>query len=179
MLKLFLILQLSFLTLYSSQKIFPNPVFSENQSIILRTVMSPDGYIDKQLYDSFWGDFNNLEMNENSKRLLYSNKTMIIVKDIQYENYLCAKLSIKNHKIVKTKKLFDLYKEAEEYGVDLEMTKKNTDIFLNASANKEPIEMNGQMIYITEEFVNNVLSNLAGSMERFKLLMATTWKGNN
>ena len=164
-----------FIPLYGVINVINNPVFSKEQYKIVQTVMSPAGYIDKSLYDQFWSDFKDptIKKQIDSMGLL---KILSITQKIQYENFKSARMSIQQKRLVKTKKLLELYKEAENFGMDLTIPKQNTDLLLKAAANREAVNNNGVLTYITEDFIDQVMINLDSSIERVGMLLSQEWK---
>jgi hypothetical protein len=161
--------------LYGVVNVVNNPSFTNQQAIILQTVMSPEGYIDELLYDKFWLDFKDPTIKKQLRKLNLS-KILLVGQKIQYENFKSARLSIQKKHPVKTKKLLELYKEAENLGMDLEIPKQNTDLFLKAAANKEAVNKNGVLTYITDDLIDRVIINLEASIERVGLLLSSEWK---
>lgn len=161
--------------LYGVVNVVNNPSFTNQQSLILQTVMSPEGYIDKSLYDKFWSDFKDPAIKKEFDKLNLP-KILLVTQKIQYENFKSARLSIQQKKLVKTKKLLELYTEAESLGMDLTISNKNTDLLLKAAANKEAVNKNGVLTYITEDLIDRVVINFEASIERAGLLLDSEWK---
>lgn len=166
---------LLFMPLYAVINTVNNPAFSNEQSIIIQTVMSPEGYIDKSLYNKFWSDFKDPRIKREFGKLNLS-KMLLVGQKIQYENFKSARLSIKEKRIVKTKELLELYKEAKNLGMDLQITKQNTDLFLKAAATKEAINKNGVLTYITDDLIDGVIINMDASFERIGMLLDQEWR---
>lgn len=171
----FLLFVLLTINLHAVVKTYKNPALTSEQTIIIQTILSHDGYIDEQLYNSFWNGFKNPKIKKEIIDKKNLKQMLIISQKLQYEFFTSIKKSIEQGDIVKSNKINSLLPEAKKVGIDMTIPLKNFDAMLNAAVKKEPINKNGQLVYITIDLADQVISKLDGSIERASMLFSEKW----
>lgn len=145
-------------------------VFSPAEENAIKTVLRSDGYINKNIYDQFWKD---LRRRTNQNDIDSMRK---IIPEAQYTQIILWEAVKKSIMLKKP------YRSSDVNAVLENMKKKNADqaysnsvSLLEHAANGTPMEMHGEMQYITSELADFILDNLNGSMKRFEILLANKW----
>ncbi|QOR61297.1 hypothetical protein ACM66Z_07530 [Sulfurovum sp. ST-21] len=154
---------------------------SEEQMNLIKVVINTEGFINEDLYNEFWKGIKTYKLNQESRKLI--EEEMIFVQQIQFEIWNSALESIKQKKVYKTEKLkkliqkaYTLFSKNPTYDYkQIQSSIDKIDILLNSAVDQTPYYANGNVIYITQDLVNQVLSGLDASIERIKMLIEPNW----
>ncbi len=152
------------------QEKYTDVILNEKQQKILVTVINVDGYITKELYDEFWKDIRGTDDEEKMK-----NQELFIPEGhkIQLIIWQSAKKSLEQKKVYISKELEDVLALLKKR--NYMPSYNNTLTLLNATANGEKANVRGYYIYITKEVIDEVLNGLNASIDRMRLLLASSW----
>ncbi len=172
--KIIVIVWLVCMVIVNAQEKYTDVILNEKQQKIIVTVLSVDGYISEELYNEFWEDIRGTEDEKKMKNeelfIPEAHKTQLII-------WQSAKKSLEQKKVYISKELEDvlaLLKKRNYMG-----SYNNTMTLLNAAAYGGKANFRGSNIYITKEVIDEVLDGLDASVERLKLLFASSWDPKN
>ncbi|MGB5964153.1 MAG: hypothetical protein WBG65_01335 [Sulfurimonadaceae bacterium] len=145
---------------------------TEEQKTSMKTVLRVDGYIDEALYNSFWKDIRGKvpesEIEELRTFIPMAQKTQLAI-------WKAVGKSIEQKKVYRSEELNKILAIMKQNS-NSRTTYDNTLKLLESAASGKPMKVHGQLRYINIDLVNEVLSGLEASMERFDMLLADTWK---
>lgn len=165
---------------------------------IFRTVISADGFIDKELHQAFWAELARYDKNETERLIKWANGNILSMQEYQRELWESALISYRNRKVVKTEGLITLevklpvalkqslpFRSGSPEYAENEATinrrlatamENSKNLLFSASKHSELRGVNGEIIAIDEEKILHVIKNIEGSVYRFGKLLNKEWR---
>lgn len=165
---------------------------------ILRTVISADGFINKELHLAFWAEMTKHDKYETERLVKWANANLLATQEYQKELWESALISYRNRKIVKTETLINLetklpiaLKQSLPFRTDsLERAKNEAaidkrlasamenskNLLFAASKHTDFRGVNGEIVPIDEEKILHVIKNIDGSVYRLRKLLNKEWR---
>ncbi|NRP10102.1 MULTISPECIES: hypothetical protein [unclassified Marinobacterium] len=178
-------LALLFFLLYSfNSYASTNPYLTLKQQEIIEIVLGTGTLLTREMHTEFWAEVpKDIDLTSPSFKGTYNN----YIEDIaglslkyQRELWTSALNSIRAGRVVKTpnyeKTFQELYysgKIPKEFDVS-EFAAKG-ERYLQAAANRSPIELKGQKVFVTEELVQSALSRIDSGLANAKRLLNPVW----
>jgi hypothetical protein len=165
---------------------------------IFRTVISADGFIDKELHQAFWSELAKYNKNETERLTKWASANILSMQEYQQELWESALISYRNKKIVKTEGLISLetklpitLKQSLPFAPGSSEYLKNEaainrrlatamdnskNLLFAASRHSEFRGVNGEIIPLDEDRIIHVMNNIKGSVYRFRKLLNKEWQ---
>lgn len=170
---------------------------------LVKTVIAADGYITKDIHDSFWNEFRKILSQDELKKVIPTLKLQLIYEQ-KYQKALweSAQISYQAKSVIKTNKLIQmenelqndfeetisfLPKDSNDYVTAMYTFKKAREkndkdaalLLEGAAAHKEVTFNSVRAVMIDEALINTVLANLDSSIQRAQLLLEEQWANAN
>jgi hypothetical protein len=165
---------------------------------ILRTVISADGFINKELHQAFWAELTKSDKYETERLIKWANANILAMQEYQQELWESALISYRNRKVVKTESLINLETKLpfalkqslpfrtgspeqakNEAAIDKRLAtamENSKNLLFAASKHTEFRGVNGEIIPIDEEKILHVIKNIEGSVYRLRKLLNKEWR---
>lgn len=165
---------------------------------ILRQTMAADGYLTKTMHDQFWDELTSHTSEADVDKIIQSLKLLLLpAQEMQKEIWGSVQISYQSRRVVKTQRLIEMQKEqmalfkkslsfpegskeyelnVSEYKVQMEISRKNTQLLLEAAAAHKPMtSVQGQVINLDQNMITTVVNNLDTSFKRLNSLLNEKW----
>lgn len=170
---------------------------------LVKTVTAADGYITKEIHDSFWNELRKILSQDELKKAVPTLKLQLIYEQ-KYQEALweSAEASYQAKRVIKTNNLIQMEKELQndfeetisflpkdsnDYVTAMYTFKKvrekndmDAALLLEGAAEHKEVTFNsGRTIMIDEALISTVLTNLDSSIKRAQLLLDEQWTNTN
>ena len=153
---------------------------SVRQLEILRTALSVNGVLTKEMHSEFWRGFG--QTDESRLKEIQKQIEGLAPAALLYQRALwqSAESSLRKSSVTRSRELMvalDALKASNPKA--LAAATEQAQALLEAAANGTPLQKEGQPFYVTEELVEHTLAGLEGSVSRLEQLSKATWAGGD
>ena len=159
---------------------------TKRQREIAQTAISASGYINKELHDEFWSEFDipsSIDFSDSKIQRDFSaliDRLMIVAIRFQYATWKSAQLSLEAGKVTYASDYEEAKQKVSESGISgVSRSISNAELVIRSAVEKTPLPTPNGLYYVTPEMVETVLNNLGVSLDRAKLLLSYEWNPQN
>jgi hypothetical protein len=147
--------------------------------MVMQTVLNTEsGYINKAVHGEFWRLLDaeaGKDPRALSQILLALDQVRVMASGYPLETWQSIRQSHKQRKVVRTPGFVKMSAELRAIDPQIAESVDKAERFLVAAANRTPISVRGQTIYIDEERINSVLDGIEASQSRLERLFNKQW----
>lgn len=173
----------------------PSP---ERTNEIIKTAISADGYIDRDMHREFWSSLERQDKQETEQLLKWANANIVMMQEYQQELWQSALISYRHRKVVKTERLIKLEAEwhvalknslpfkpgSPDYVRNVETINRRLapamenakNLLISAAQHTELRGATGEVVALDEARITHVIEGIKGSVYRVRQLLSKEWK---
>ncbi|WP_256829675.1 hypothetical protein [Pseudomonas sp. Pse1] len=146
---------------------------------IMQSVMNTgSGFVDKSVHDEFWRLLK-ADAGNDPKALTQIvealNQARVMTNGYPVETWKSIQQSYEQRKVVRTPGFVSMSASLRALGPQIAASVDSAERFLAAAANRKPVFVNGQTVYIDKEMIGTVLDGIEASQSRLDRLFNSEW----